>query len=84
LSAKILSNICKLWIVYIGNVILAKTLATATKYVLALATLGDATKNRNNPFLCPTAQDSQGKYCFMSLLLALSGILRQWKQKQSF
>jgi hypothetical protein len=38
-----------LWIVYIGNVILAKMWATATEYVLALATLGDATRNRNNP-----------------------------------
>jgi hypothetical protein len=33
------------------DVILAKMLATATatEYVLALATLGDATRNRNNP-----------------------------------
>jgi hypothetical protein len=80
LSAKNLSNICKLWIVYIGNVILAKMLATATEYVLALATLGDTTKNRNNPFLCPTAQDGQGKHCFLLLLLALLCLLRQWKQ----
>ncbi len=29
----------------IGDVILAKMLTTATEYVLALATLGDATKN---------------------------------------
>jgi hypothetical protein len=38
-----------LWIVYIGNVILAKMLATVTEYVLALATLGSATRNRNYP-----------------------------------
>jgi hypothetical protein len=31
------------WIIYIGDVILVKTLATATEYVLALATLGDET-----------------------------------------
>jgi hypothetical protein len=43
-------------IVYIGDVILAKTSVTATEidnkvteYVLALATFGDATSNRNNP-----------------------------------
>jgi hypothetical protein len=37
------------WIIYIGNVILAKTSATATEYVLALATLCGMTRNRNNP-----------------------------------
>jgi len=37
------------WIVYIGNVILAKMWVTATEFVLALATLGDATRKRNNP-----------------------------------
>jgi hypothetical protein len=43
-------------IIYIGNVILAKTLATVTdidnkvtEYVLNLATLGDATRNTNIP-----------------------------------
>jgi len=51
---------CILMIIYIGNVILAKKLATATdidnkvtEYVLAFATLGDATRNRNNP-ICVT------------------------------
>jgi len=38
-----------LWIIYTGDVILVKTLATATEYVLALATLGDTTRNRDNP-----------------------------------
>ncbi len=33
----------------IGDVILAKTSATLIEYVLALATLGDATRNGNNP-----------------------------------
>ncbi len=43
-------------IIYIGDVILPKTSATATdidnkatEYVLALATFGDTTRNRNNP-----------------------------------
>jgi hypothetical protein len=67
------------WIIYIGDVILTKTSVTATEYVLALATLGNATKNRNNPILCRAAQGGQGKYCFVSLALALSRILRQWK-----
>jgi hypothetical protein len=31
--------------------------ATAIKYVLALATLGNATKNRNNPIFCHAAQE---------------------------
>jgi hypothetical protein len=51
----VLLSLGKLRIIYIGNVILAKTPATATEidnketeYVLALATLGDATRNRNN------------------------------------
>ena len=35
--------------VYIGNVILAKMSATATEYVLPLATLGGMTRNGNNP-----------------------------------
>ncbi len=35
-------------LVYIG-LFLAKTLVTATDYLLALATLSDATKNRNDP-----------------------------------
>jgi hypothetical protein len=35
-----------IWIVY---VILAKTFSTVTEYVLALVTLDDATRNRNNP-----------------------------------
>jgi hypothetical protein len=43
--------------IYIGHVILAKMLATATEYVLALATLGDVTKNRNNPIFCCAAQE---------------------------
>jgi hypothetical protein len=47
-------------IVYIGNIILANMSATATEidnketeYVLALATVGDVTRNRNNP-ICVT------------------------------
>ncbi len=36
-------------LVHICNIFLAKMLATATDYLLALATLGDATKNRNDP-----------------------------------
>jgi hypothetical protein len=47
--------------------------------VLAFATLGDATRNRNSPLLCHAAQGGQGKYCFVSLSLALSCILHQWK-----
>jgi hypothetical protein len=43
------------WIIYIGDVILAKTLATATEYVLALAILGNVTKNRNHPIFCRAA-----------------------------
>ncbi len=41
-----------LWVIFIGDVILAKMLVTATEYVLALATLGDITNNRNNPIFC--------------------------------
>ncbi len=51
-SPFILRCLCKnmvLRIVYIGDVILVKTSATVTEYVLALATLGDAPRNRNNP-----------------------------------
>jgi hypothetical protein len=36
-------------IIYIDDVILAKMSATETEYVLALATLGSMTRNRNNP-----------------------------------
>jgi hypothetical protein len=43
------------WIVYIGDVILAKMPETATEFVLlALATLGDA-KHRSNPIFCRAA-----------------------------
>jgi hypothetical protein len=34
---------------YIGNIFLAKTSPTATDYLLALVTFGEATKNRNDP-----------------------------------
>jgi len=64
-----------------GNVILAKTSATATdidnkapEYVLALATLGNVTRNRNNPMGRAT-QGGQGKYngeCRLSQSPALS------------
>jgi hypothetical protein len=40
---------------------LAKTLATVTEYVLALATLGEATKNRNNLIFCRATQGGQYK-----------------------
>jgi hypothetical protein len=40
---------------------LVRMLATATEYVLALATLGKATKNRNNPILFHATQGGQGK-----------------------
>jgi hypothetical protein len=36
-------------IAYIGDVIFEKMLATATEYVLALATLGGAARNINDP-----------------------------------
>ncbi len=44
-----------LWVIFIGDVILAKMLVTATEYILALATLGDITNNRNNPIICHAA-----------------------------
>jgi hypothetical protein len=44
-----------LWIINIGDVISAKMSAIATEYVLALATLGDAAKNRNYPIFCRAA-----------------------------
>ncbi len=59
-----------LWIIYIGNVISAKTSATATEYVLTLATLGDAIKNRNNPIFCHTAQEQ-----WLLSLVAVAGII---------
>jgi hypothetical protein len=59
-----------LWIVYIVNVILAKTSTTATEYVLALATLGDTTNNRNNLIFCCAAQEQ----CLLSLV-AVAGII---------
>jgi hypothetical protein len=46
---------------------LAKTSATVTEYVLALATLGDVTKNRNNPIFCRVAQEL--------LLAAVMGVI---------
>jgi hypothetical protein len=36
---------------------LAKTLATTTDNVIALATLGDITKNQNNPIFCHATQE---------------------------
>jgi hypothetical protein len=49
---------------------LAKTLATATVYVLALATLGDMTKNRNNPIFCCAAQEQ-----WLLSLVAVAGVI---------
>jgi hypothetical protein len=43
---------------------------TATEYVLALATLGDTTKNRNNPIFCRAAQEQ----CLLSLV-AVAGVI---------
>ncbi len=54
----------------IGDVILAKMLMTATEYVLALATLGDATKNRNNPIFCCAAHEQ-----WSLSLVAVAGII---------
>jgi len=49
---------------------LAKTSVTATEYVLALATLGDATKNRNNPIFCCAAQEQ-----WLLSLVPVAGII---------
>jgi hypothetical protein len=47
-----------------------------TKIVIALATLGNTTRNRNNP-ICVTG--GQGKFCFVSLALVFSPIHCLWK-----
>jgi hypothetical protein len=49
---------------------LAKTSATATEYVLALATLGDVTKNRNNPIFCCAAQEQ-----WLLSLVTVAGVI---------
>jgi len=43
---------------------------TATEYVLALATLGDTTKNRNNPIFCCAAQEQ-----WLLSLVAVAGVI---------
>jgi hypothetical protein len=66
-------------IVYIGDVILAKTSSTATdidikatEYILALATLGDPTRNRSNP-ICVT----QPKVAKASSMVCVACLCRQ-------
>jgi len=49
---------------------LAKSSATVTEYVLAFATLGDVTKNRNNPIFCRTAQEQ-----WLLWLVTVAGII---------
>jgi hypothetical protein len=46
-----------LWIVYIGGIHQRNCRRQQQLTVLALATLGDTTKNRNNPIFCRVAQE---------------------------
>jgi hypothetical protein len=46
-----------LWIVYIGGIHQRNCWQQQQLTVLALATLGDMTKNRNNPIFCRVAQE---------------------------
>jgi hypothetical protein len=81
-------------IVYIVNVILAKTPATvteidnkATEYVLALATLGDATRNRNNPICVAQLNASTMmsvafccRRCYHDKLCQCKQSFKKWRQ----
>ncbi len=55
-----------------------KTLAPATEYVLALATLGEATRNRNNP-ICVVQPKGAKARTMVSVaclsLVAVAGII---------
>ncbi len=46
-----------LWIVYSGGIHQRNCRRKQQLTVLALATLGDTTKNRNNPIFCRVAQE---------------------------
>ncbi len=79
-------------VAYIGNGFLVKTSAIATDYVLSLATLGNETKNRNDPMsLTPPKVAKAGSYlhrhlrnidCLMARVFFISTVNGRSKKRR--